>query len=129
MTNLETLRAERCVACWRTSPRVTEDEAQSLAPLIPEWNVDEIDDVPRLRRSFRTKSYAQALELTQRIGQAAEAAGHHPQIVVEWRRVTVVWWTHAIGWLHRNDYIMAAKTDQIAATHLASVSGDGRPAN
>jgi len=49
--------------------------------------------------------------LTNRVGALAEAEGHHPALLTEWGRVTVTWWTHKIRGLHRNDFIMAAKTD------------------
>jgi 4a-hydroxytetrahydrobiopterin dehydratase len=120
MSDLDELRNERCVACRRDSPRVTEVEAESLGNLIPDWQTVEVDGVPRLRRTYKTKSYPQALEITQRVGELAEREGHHPVIVTEARRVTVTWWTHAIRWLHRNDFIMAAKTDEIAAQVLGT---------
>jgi len=58
---------------------------------------------------------ADALAFTNRVGALAEAEGHHPALLTEWGRVTVTWWTHKIRGLHRNDFIMAAKTDALAA--------------
>ncbi|HKM77940.1 MAG TPA: 4a-hydroxytetrahydrobiopterin dehydratase, partial [Candidatus Bathyarchaeia archaeon] len=52
---------------------------------------------------------------TNQVGKIAQAQSHHPVLVTEWGRVTVTWWTHKIKGLHRNDFIMAAKTDQIYA--------------
>ena len=57
--------------------------------------------------------FASALAFTNQVGALAEAEGHHPAILTEWGRVTVSWWTHAIRGLHRNDFIMAAKTDAL----------------
>ena len=68
--------------------------------------------VPRLERAFSFANFAEALAFTNAVGGLAEAAGHHPALTTEWGRVTVVWWTHAIGGLHRNDFVMAAKTDE-----------------
>lgn len=107
------LAGETCDACRTDSPRVTAAEQAALSPQIPEWEIREVDGVPRLERRFRFASYPDALAFTQRVGEAAEAEDHHPMITVEARRVTVAWWTRAILWLHRNDYIMAAKTDDI----------------
>ena len=59
------------------------------------------------------EDFAEALEFTNDVGAIAEEEGHHPAILTEWGRVTVTWWTHKIRGLHRNDFIMAAKTDQI----------------
>ena len=107
------LAGERCVACHKDAPRVTEEEIAQLTPLIPEWNLVERDSIPRLERTFKFKSYKDALAFTQRVGELADDEGHHPAILLEWGRVTVSWWTHKIKGLHRNDFIMAAKTDQL----------------
>ena len=69
----------------------------------------------RLVRTFRVRTFADALALTQRVGELAESEGHHPAILTEWGKVTVSWWTHKIRGLHRNDFIMAAKTDALAS--------------
>jgi 4a-hydroxytetrahydrobiopterin dehydratase len=111
-----TLATERCTACRDDSPRLTNEELAALLPQVPEWSVVVQDDIPRLQRVFRTPDFAGALSLTDRIGELAEAEGHHPAILTEWGRVTVTWWTHKIKGLHRNDVVMAAKTDQIAAS-------------
>jgi 4a-hydroxytetrahydrobiopterin dehydratase len=107
------LTGETCVACRKDSPHVTEAEIAELKPFIPEWELNEIDGVPRLERTFRFGTYRDALAFTQRVGELADAQGHHPVIVTEARRVRVSWWTHAIRGLHRNDFIMAAKTDML----------------
>lgn len=108
------LLAETCVACRRDAPRVTEEEIAELTPLIPDWALEEHGGVPRLVRTFRVPTFRDALALTQRFGELAEAEGHHPALLTEWGRVTVSWWTHKIRGLHRNDFIMAAKTDALA---------------
>ncbi len=113
---MTTLVGERCVACRRDSPRVTEAEQAELLPLIPAWTIVERDSVPVLERVFRFKNYGEALAFTQRVGALAEAEDHHPAILTEWGRVTVWWWTHAIKGLHRNDFVMAAKTDTLVDT-------------
>jgi 4a-hydroxytetrahydrobiopterin dehydratase len=106
---------ERCVACRKDAPRVTDAEIAELKPLIPDWSLEERDGIPRLERTFRFPNFVEALAFTQRVGEAAEAEGHHPAILTEWGRVRVTWWTHKIRGLHRNDFIMAAKTDRLAA--------------
>ena len=105
---------ERCVACRRDAPRVTEAEIAALKPLIPDWELVERDGIPRLERVFRFDDFKGALAFTQRVGELAEEEAHHPAILTEWGRVTVTWWTHKIRGLHRNDFIMAAKTDRLA---------------
>jgi 4a-hydroxytetrahydrobiopterin dehydratase len=108
------LTKEKCTACRRDSPLVSEAEIRELKPQIPDWTVVERDGIQRLERIFTTRDFAEALSFTNRVGALAEAEGHHPAILTEWGRVTVTLWTHAIHGLHRNDFIMAAKIDALA---------------
>lgn len=103
----------KCVACRPDSPRATEQETQEWLPQIPEWRVIERDGEPQLTRTFKFKNFAEALAFTNRVGELAEQQDHHPALLTEWGKVTVRWWTHKIKGLHRNDFIMAAKTDQL----------------
>ncbi|MBI2856658.1 MAG: 4a-hydroxytetrahydrobiopterin dehydratase [Chloroflexi bacterium] len=104
---------EKCVACRADSPRVTDEEVAELHPQVAEWELTEENSIPQLRRSFRFPDFAQALGFSAKVGEIAEEEEHHPRIVTEWGRVTVFWWTHKIRGLHRNDFIMAAKTDRL----------------
>jgi 4a-hydroxytetrahydrobiopterin dehydratase len=108
------LLAEKCIACRRDAPRVTDEEAAALALLIPDWVREIHDSIPRLVRTFRVSNFRDALAFTLRVGELAEEEGHHPALLTEWGKVTVSWWTHKIRGLHRNDFIMAAKTDALA---------------
>jgi 4a-hydroxytetrahydrobiopterin dehydratase len=108
---MQRLSDEKCVACRRDAPTVTDVEVAELSPQVPDWELIELDGVPRLRRTFGFDDFAQALEFTNRVGAIAEVEGHHPALLTEWGRVTVSWWTHKIRGLHRNDFVMAAKTD------------------
>ena len=111
MTNLA---AGKCVACRGGEPTLTDAEVEDLKFHVPQWLVREVNGMKRLERAFKFKNFAQALEFTNKIGAIAEEEDHHPLIITEWGRVTVNWWTHKIGGLHRNDFIMAAKTDALA---------------
>jgi 4a-hydroxytetrahydrobiopterin dehydratase len=117
-----TLAKERCVACRSDSPRLSDEELAGLRQEIPNWEVVEEEGIPRLRRAYRVRDFAAALALTNRIGELAEEEGHHPALLTEWGRVTVTWWTHSIRGLHRNDAIMAARSDAAAAEFLAGES-------
>jgi 4a-hydroxytetrahydrobiopterin dehydratase len=109
-----TLAGEHCVPCRGGEPPATEAEIRDLARQLPGWSVVERDGIRRLERVFTFPDFAQALAFTNRVGAIAEAEGHHPALLTEWGRVTVTWWTHAIRGLHRNDFVMAAKTDAVA---------------
>jgi 4a-hydroxytetrahydrobiopterin dehydratase len=102
-----------CVACRRDAPTVTDAEIAELHPQVSEWEIVELDEIKRLRRVFAFADFAGALAFTREVGELAEAEGHHPALLTEWGRTTVMWWTHKIKGLHRNDFIMAAKTDDL----------------
>lgn len=101
----------KCVACRGGDPSLTESEIAELLPQVPEWTLVERDDIPRLQRVFKFKNYAQSLDFTNKVAATAEGEDHHPLIILEWGRVTIQWWTHVVKGLHKNDFIMAAKTD------------------
>lgn len=109
------LQAQHCEACSADAPRVTREEMEQLGQEVPQWSVIELDGEQQLQRQFKLKNFAQALAFTQKIGEMAEEVDHHPAILTEYGKVTVRWWTHKIGGLHRNDYIMAARTDEAFA--------------
>jgi 4a-hydroxytetrahydrobiopterin dehydratase len=110
---MDALTKEKCTACRRDSPRVTEAEMLELKPQIPEWTLLEREGIERLERVYRFANFAEALGFTNRVGALAEEEGHHPAILTEWGRVTVTLWTHKIRGLHRNDFILAAKVDSL----------------
>ena len=109
------LRGERCVACHKGAPRVTDAEITELSPLIPEWTIEHVNEVPRLTRVFRLPDWDKTMAFVERVGALAAEEDHHPRMIVSWGRVKVEWWTHAIGYLHRNDFVMAAKCDEAFA--------------
>jgi 4a-hydroxytetrahydrobiopterin dehydratase len=108
------LTSEKCVPCRGGVPPVSEAEIEELKPQIPDWALVKREGIRRLERVFHFPDFVQALAFTNRVGALAEAEGHHPALLTEWGRVTVTWWTHKIRDLHRNDFIMAAKTDALA---------------
>ena len=105
------LTSMKCEACQRGAPTVTDEEARELGAQIPEWSQVDRDGIPVLQRTFTFPNFVEALRFTNAVGELAEEEGHHPALLTEWGRVTVTWWTHKIRGLHRNDFIMAAKTD------------------
>ncbi|HEY3216483.1 MAG TPA: 4a-hydroxytetrahydrobiopterin dehydratase [Candidatus Eisenbacteria bacterium] len=100
-----------CVPCRGGVPTLTEDEIRVLAPQVPDWEVREVEGVQRLRREYRFKNFRQALDFAIEVGELAEREQHHPDLHVAWGKVIVETWTHKIHGLHRNDFILAAKSD------------------
>ena len=103
----------RCVACRSDAPTVTEAEIAELQPQVPEWEITEQEGIKKLSRVFPFDDFANALAFTNELGELAEEENHHPALLTEWGRVTVTWWTHKIRGLHRNDFVMAAKADEL----------------
>jgi len=101
----------KCTVCQADD--IPLDEAAILEKLIdlPDWSVMEEGGIKKLTRVFKFKEYLSALDFTHKVGLLAEENGHHPRLITEWGKVTVIWWTHKISGLHDNDFIMAAKTD------------------
>lgn len=92
----------------------TPQEIESYLAHLPGWQITETAGVNHLQKIYQFKNFAQALHFTNQVGAIAEQQQHHPAIVTEWGKVTVSWWTHKIAGLHVNDFIMAAKTDDIS---------------
>ena len=112
MTSLGDLK---CVPCRGGEPPLSGPEIADLLPQVTDWTLVERDGIQRLERVFKFKDFAQALAFTQKVGELAESQGHHPLLITEWGRVTIQWWTHVIKGLHRNDFVMAAKTSALVA--------------
>lgn len=107
------LKSQACEACKADAPQVTNDELASLQKEVPEWTLVEKGGEQQIERTFKFKNFAEALAFTNKVGDLAEAEGHHPALLTEYGKTTVNWWTHKIGGLHRNDFIMAARTDEL----------------
>ena len=105
------LAEAKCEACRIDAPKVTDKELAELTRLVPDWSVEERSGILQLEKCFTFRNFKMALEFTNAVGSIAEEEGHHPALLTEWGKVTVTWWTHKIKGLHRNDFIMAAKTD------------------
>lgn len=95
------------------SLKLTEHEVQTYLAEINEWQVVEESGVQKLVCSFWTQKYNRSLKLTNRIASLAESVNHHPVITLEYSSIKVVWWTHEIKGLHKNDFIMAATTSKL----------------
>jgi len=103
----------KCVACNKDSPIVTDEEISELKPTIPDWELLEVDGINRLENSFKFNNFIDAMAFSTQVGIISEEEGHHPAILTEWGKVKISWWTHKIKGLHKNDFIMAAKTDKL----------------
>lgn len=100
-----------CVPCQGGIPPLGREEAEQLLAQTPGWSL--IQDGTRLERRFTFKGFSAALDFVNRVGALAEQEGHHPDICFGWGYATIVYYTHKIGGLHENDFVMAAKLNEL----------------
>lgn len=106
------LSRQRCTPCEGGVPALSADQVTSLMPALPDWKLT--GDGQRLRREWRVKDFAVALDFFNRVGQVAEQEDHHPDLhLVGYRNVAIEIWTHAVNGLTENDFILAAKIDKL----------------
>ena len=105
------LASRKCQPCRGGVSPISREEAEGMLREIPGWDLEE--GATKIRRTFRFRDFAQAMEFTIKVGDLAEKEGHHPDIAVGWGYCTVVFQTHKIRALHENDFIMAAKVNTI----------------
>lgn len=102
-----------CEACKADASPIAESDVPELLAALPKWQLLVLSGEKRLERLFVFKNFVEAQAFANKVGDLAEAHDHHPAILLEWGKVTVTWWTHKINGLHRNDFVMAAKTDRL----------------
>ena len=107
------LSMKKCEPCRLGAPLATQVEIEGFLRQLPKWKIVEIEGVKRLTRSYDFNNFMEAMSFSNKIAAIAEEQNHHPAILTEWGKVTVTWWSHIIKGLHLNDFIMAAKTDEL----------------
>jgi 4a-hydroxytetrahydrobiopterin dehydratase len=111
-TTAAELTSKHCVPCEGGIPALTPAEVQDRLAAVPEWKLTA--DGKRLRREWRAKDFATALDFFNRVGQIAEREDHHPDLhLTGYRQVAIELSTHAVGGLTENDFILAAKIDTL----------------
>ena len=108
----EELRHKTCAACEGNVPPLSADEATALLASVEGWEL--VHDGQRIRRAWIARNFQAAIDFFDKIAVLAEQEGHHPDLHLEgYRNVAVELWTHAIGGLSENDFIMAAKINAL----------------
>ena len=105
------LAGKTCVPCRGGIPPMTKPEAEGMLAAVPDWKLEQ--NGTRLTRRFEFEDFRKAMEFVNRVADVAEEEQHHPDIAIHWNKVDLVLWTHKIGGLHENDFILAAKVDQL----------------
>lgn len=108
----DSLARKRCTPCEGHVKPLPHDQARVLLAQVPGWALTA--DGTRIRREWRLKDFAAGLDFFGRVGELAEAEGHHPDLhLVSYRQLAIELWTHAAGGLTENDFILAAKIDEL----------------
>jgi 4a-hydroxytetrahydrobiopterin dehydratase len=102
---------KNCVACSINAQIVEKEALSQFLNFHPDWELTEILNIPQINRVYRFSKYLSGVSFVNRIAELAENEGHHPDILLEYNKVTVRWWSHKIKNIHENDLIMAAKSD------------------
>jgi 4a-hydroxytetrahydrobiopterin dehydratase len=111
----EQLFHKKCLPCEGGVPKYSLAEAKAQLEKLPEWRL--VHDGQRIRREWVVKNFMAGLEFFNRVAEVAEADAHHPDLHLEgYRNVAIELWTHAIGGLSENDFILAAKIDRLPIT-------------
>ena len=107
------LAASSCEACRIDAPIVSDNEASMLIKEIEGWDLIN-DGIKKLKKEFSFSNYSDSVDFSNKVADMADKEDHHPQIILEWGKVTVIWWSHKIKGLHKNDFICAAKTNNLS---------------
>ena len=106
------LSEQRCVACEGGVPPLSREQVRALLPQVPGWEVS--PDHTLLSHDYECRDFAEALAFLEQVGALAEAEGHHPDLhLTAYRYLRIELFTHAIGGLSQNDFILAAKINQL----------------
>ena len=106
------LLEKKCTACELGAPLVPDEQQKDLLKDLEGWLIDRAD-ISKLVKTFQFSNYAETLNFVNLIAELSEDEDHHPKITVEWGRVCLEWWSHKIEGLHMNDFICAAKSDEL----------------
>lgn len=107
------LAQKTCTPCRGGIPPLSRDQAEEYREQAPEWQL--LDECTRIQRTYQFSDFREAFELVKRVGDLAESEGHHPDVSFGWGYATVSLQTKKIKGLHENDFIMAAKIDELAS--------------
>tara|TARA_B100000941_G_scaffold239366_1_gene182569 strand:- start:1487 stop:1816 length:330 start_codon:yes stop_codon:yes gene_type:complete len=107
------LKESKCEACTIDAPLVSDNEATELLKELDNWKIEQRDGTKQLVKQFKFSNYEKSVDFCKKVADLAESEDHHPKIILEYGCVEVSWWSHKIKGLHKNDFICAAKTDQI----------------
>lgn len=115
---MDELTKKHCVPCEGGVPVLTPDQTSEFLEQTPDWSV--IEDGKKIQRVMKFKTFPEAISFVDRVAILAEEEGHHPDFHINYSKVTLELWTHAIGGLSENDFIVASKIDLLLSSRAES---------
>ncbi len=106
---LDNLTSKKCIPCTTTTSPLSKEEVTNLHSNVPTWTLSE----DKITKQFKFSDFKQAIGFVNKLARIAEAEGHHPDIYIFYHKVKLELTTHAVKGLTKNDFIMAAKIDQL----------------
>ncbi|TXT55389.1 MAG: putative pterin-4-alpha-carbinolamine dehydratase [Candidatus Thorarchaeota archaeon] len=113
MTSREDLLGMKCVPCEGGIPPLEESKISEMMDAVSGWEHDK-QGPDQIKKTYKFEDFKEAMNFVNKVADLAEEQGHHPDIAIHWNEVTLTLWTHAIDGLHDNDFVMAAKIDELA---------------
>lgn len=108
----EELSSLKCVPCRGGIPPMEQEKIKVMLDVVPGWTKTQ-GKIDKIEKIFKFKDFNKAMMFVNKVAEIAEEQGHHPDILIQWNKVTLILWTHAIKGLHDNDFILAAKIDEL----------------
>jgi len=106
---MEDLTQKKCEPCEGGVPPMSDEQAEEFLQKVPGWE----KEGKKIQREFKFKDFVEAMKFVNKVADLAESEDHHPDIHIYWNKVQLVLWTHAIGGLSENDFILAAKVNEL----------------
>jgi len=106
-----------CEPCEGGVDPMSLEEAEEYREQLEEWTLENGNSVPQIRRKFHLADFVTAMDFVNELAEIAEKEGHHPTLTIDYDTVTVTIWTHAVDGLTENDFILAAKYDEVADSY------------
>jgi len=110
---MENLANKKCVPCEGGILPLDSKEIEKFMPQVEGWSLEEKDDHKQIFKKVKFKDFNESMEFVNKVADIAEDEGHHPNMFINYNRVRLTNYTHAIGGLHENDFILAAKIDEL----------------
>lgn len=114
---MDDLTDRNCTSCEGDVEPMSPEETKEFLQQLNDWKLENEEPPPKIQREFQLADFVTAIDFVNELAEIAEDEGHHPTMTIDYDTVTVTLWTHAIDGLTENDFILAAKYDEVAESY------------